>query len=118
MFSDLDLIEPHPLWQLEQGSSFHQDLTLSKKTVCERFFWERLYHLAISSSKRGVSPQSGQQPTSRSYTLLVKDELARPPVIGKDIFSLGIAHPQALLTQQKSSVFVESGKALPQKTSP
>jgi len=51
---DLDLIEPHPLWQLEQGSSFHQDLTLSKKTVCERFFWERLYHLAISSSKRGV----------------------------------------------------------------
>jgi hypothetical protein len=43
MFSDLDLIEPHPLWQLEQGSSFHQDLTLSKKTVCERFFWERLY---------------------------------------------------------------------------
>src|SRR5258706_16345414 len=68
MFSDLDLIEPHPLWQLEQDSSFHQDLTLSKKTVCERFFWERLYHLAISSSKRGVSPRSGQQPLFTQFT--------------------------------------------------
>ena len=68
---DLDLIEPHPFWQVEQGSPFHQDLTLSRKTVCERFFWERLYHhLAISSSKRGVNPRSGQQPLRRAFTTL------------------------------------------------
>ena len=33
---------------------------------------------------------------SRSSTHLVKDELARPPVIGKDTFTLGTASPQAL----------------------
>jgi hypothetical protein len=48
-----------------------------------------------------------------SYTLLVKDELARPPVIGKDIFTLGIAYPQALLTQEKRAVFLSrAGKIL------
>jgi len=38
MFSDLDLIEPHPFWQMEQGGLFHHDLTSGKKTICERHF--------------------------------------------------------------------------------
>lgn len=55
----------------------------------------------------------------RSDTHLVKDELARPPVIRKDPFSLGIAHPQALLTEEKRAVFCrERERFLPQKTSP
>jgi hypothetical protein len=34
----------------------------------------------------------------------VKDELARPPVIGKDPFTFGTAYPQALLTEKKCAV--------------
>ena len=50
---------------------------------------------------------------SRSYTHLVKDELARPPVIGKDTFTLRTADPQALLTQEKRVVFLSrAGKHL------
>ena len=56
-------------------------------------------------------------PKCRSYTHLVKDGLARPPVIGKDSFPLGIIHPQVLLTQEKGSVFYrERERFLPQKT--
>jgi len=41
----------------------------------------------------------------RSDTHLVKDELARPRVIGKQTFSWDIVRPQVLLTQQKRAVF-------------
>src|SRR6266487_2993656 len=43
-FGDLDLIKPHPFWQLKQGSPFHHDLTFANKTIFERFFWNTLYH--------------------------------------------------------------------------
>ena len=42
---------------------------------------------------------------ARSYTHLVKEELARAPVIAKETFSSGSTHPQALLTQEKRAVF-------------
>jgi hypothetical protein len=49
----------------------------------------------------------------------VKDELARPPVLGKDPCLSGIAHHQALLAEKKCAVFLSrAGKALAQKTSP
>jgi hypothetical protein len=35
---DLDLIEPHPFWQIEQDAPFHHDLISGKKTSCERHF--------------------------------------------------------------------------------
>jgi hypothetical protein len=38
LFRDLDLIEPHPFWQIEQDAPFHHDLTSAKKTNCERPF--------------------------------------------------------------------------------
>jgi hypothetical protein len=49
---------------------------------------------------------------------LVKDELARPPVIGKETFSWGIIHPQVLLTQEKRAVFWpgERERFFPQNT--
>jgi hypothetical protein len=48
-----------------------------------------------------------------SYTHLVKDELARPPAIGKDTFTLGTAYPQAFLAQEKCAVFLSrAGKIL------
>jgi hypothetical protein len=50
--------------------------------------------IAISSSITRISVMA-----AGSYTLLVKDELARPAVIAKDPFTLGTASPQALLTQ-------------------
>jgi hypothetical protein len=50
---------------------------------------------------------------SGSDTHLVKDEITRPAVIGKETFTLGTASPQALLTQQKRAVFLSrAGKVL------
>jgi hypothetical protein len=43
--------------------------------------------------------------------------LARPPVIGKDTFTLGTAYPQALLTQEKRAIFLSrAGKVLATET--
>jgi hypothetical protein len=74
---DLDLIEPHPFWQLEQGGPFHHDLTFGKKTICKWFFWKGLYHgMSISCIKRVLSPQSGHEPLScRNFGNCSVDEL-------------------------------------------
>jgi hypothetical protein len=77
------------------------------------------YQAFLQSIKTRVREALVNKVTSRSYTHLVKGELARSAVIGKDSFTLATASPQVLLTPEKHAVFCrERERSLPQTTSP